>query len=289
MFYGRGSSNRNKKEAEKMTVPMNEMAWCPGCGNFLIAPVVEDSLKELGIAPKDAVIACGIGQAAKLPHYLDINYFNGLHGRSLPLAVGIKLARPELKVIAVSGDGCMYGEGGNHFLHTIRKNLDITILVHDNQVYALTKGQCSPTTEQGIKHPLAPQGNPSHPLSPLSLAINIGAPFVARGFAGDKEHLKLIIKEAISFKGTAVVDILQPCVSFNKINTFQWYKERVKKLEAPLTDRYAAMQKAEEWGAEIPIGVIYKNEELIAREIRTLFKKEVKKDSILALLAKDHK
>ena len=187
-----------------------------------------------------------------MPHYLDVNYFNGLHGRSLPLAVGIKLARPDLTVIAYSGDGCMYGEGGNHFIHTIRRRLDITILVSDNQVYGLTKGQSSPTTDLAVKNALTPEGNPNIPLNPLALAITMGAPFVARGFAGDKEHLKELIREAILFKGTAVVDILQPCVSFNKINTYAWYRERVFKLEKPLTDRYEAIRDGRPLGGEDP-------------------------------------
>jgi len=252
--------------------PKIETAWCPGCGNFAIRDVLEKVIRELPVPKNGIVLTSGIGQAAKMPHYLDVNYFNGLHGRSLPPAVGIKLARPDLTVIAYSGDGCMYGEGGNHFIQTIRRRLDITILVSENQVYGLTKGQSSPTTALAVKNDLSPGGNPNIPLNPLALAVTMGAPFVARGFAGDKEHLAALIREAILFKGTSIVDILQPCVSFNKINTYAWYRERVFKLERPLTDRYEAIRTADLWGEKIPIGVIYRNDEAPCREIREIFR-----------------
>jgi 2-oxoglutarate ferredoxin oxidoreductase subunit beta len=267
----------------------NETAWCPGCGNFGIRSAIEEILRDIPVSPQDIVFTSGIGQAAKMPQYLDVNYFNGLHGRSIPLAVGIKLARPELTVVAYSGDGCIYGEGGNHFIHTIRKNIDITILISDNKVYGLTKGQSSPTTDMGSKNTLDPQGNASIPLNPLSLAITMGAPFVARGFAGDQEHLKAVIKEAILFRGTAIVDILQPCVTFNKINTYQFYRERVYKLDTPVTDKYEALKTAEAWGEKIPIGVIYKNESIRVRETeKRLFRNPVSKEGIIGLLKTRH-
>ena len=257
-----------------------ENAWCPGCGNFPILDAVKKALERTGKAKHEIVLVSGIGQAAKLPHHVDVNVFNGLHGRSLPLAVGIKLARPDLTVVAYSGDGCMYGEGGNHFIHTIRRRLDLTILVSDNRVYALTKGQSSPTTDPDVKNPLSPEGSRNIPLNPLALAITMGAPFVARGFAGEKEHLKELIKQAILFKGTALVDILQPCVSFNKINTYQWYKERVFRLEKPLTDRYEALKTAELWGEKIPIGVIYQNESAECRRVKEIFRKRATREDI---------
>jgi 2-oxoglutarate ferredoxin oxidoreductase subunit beta len=263
-----------------MMIGKRDIAWCPGCGNFPIRIALEEALKELALPAKDVVLTSGIGQGAKMPQYLDVNYFNGLHGRSLPLAVGIKLARPELTVIAVSGDGCMYGEGGNHFLHTLRKNLDITILTTDNQVYALTKGQSSPTTDSWMKNTLDPTGNPNHPLNPVALAVALGAPFVARGFAREKDHLKEIIKEAVRFKGTAVIDVLQPCVSFNKINTYTWYGERVFKLDAPATDRYEALKIADLWGERIPIGILYRNDEIQARQAPEIFKKPVTAEAL---------
>jgi 2-oxoglutarate/2-oxoacid ferredoxin oxidoreductase subunit beta len=264
--------------------PKIETGWCPGCGNFAIRDVLERVIRELPVPKNKIVITSGIGQAAKMPHYLSVNYFNGLHGRSLPPAVGIKLARPDLTVIAYSGDGCMYGEGGNHFIQTIRKRLDITILVSENQVYGLTKGQSSPTTALAVKNDLTPGGNPNIPLNPLALAVTMGAPFVARGFAGDKEHLAALIREAVLFPGTAVVDILQPCVSFNKINTYAWYRERVFKLEAPLTDRFEAIKTADLWGEKIPIGVIYRNEETWCREVKEIFRVPLTKEDVASRL-----
>jgi 2-oxoglutarate ferredoxin oxidoreductase subunit beta len=265
-------------------IAKTDTAWCPGCGNFPIRDVLEKVLQELPVPKKNIVLTSGIGQAAKMPHYLDVNFFNGLHGRSLPLAVGIKLARPDLTVITYSGDGCNYGEGGNHFIHTIRRRLDITILTSNNQVYGLTKGQSSPTTDFFVKNDLTPQGNQNIPLNPVALAIALGAPFVARGFAGEREHLKELIKEAVLFKGTALVDILSPCVTFNKIDTYQWYKERAFKLESPLTDRYEALKMADLWGDKIPIGVIYRDEKMALREVKNIFREQLTEEDITCQL-----
>ncbi len=262
----------------------SDTAWCPGCGNFAIRDVLEKVIGELPVPRNRVVFSSGIGQAAKMPQYLDVNYFNGLHGRSLPVAVGIKVARPDLTVIAYSGDGCMYGEGGNHFIHTIRKRLDITILVSENQVYGLTKGQSSPTTPLGVKNDLSGGGNPNLPLNPVSLAIAIGAPFVARGYAGDKEHLTALLREAILFPGTAVVDILQPCVSFNKINTYAWYRERVFRTVKPHSDRCEAIRTAELWGDRIAIGVIYRNDEASQREGKKIFGVPLTREDAASLL-----
>lgn len=241
--------------------PQVEIAWCPGCGNFGILRALKEALGELGYRPQQVVLVSGIGQAAKAPHYLKANVFNGLHGRSLPVAFAIKAVRPELCVIAESGDGCMYGEGGNHLLHAIRRNPDITVLVHNNQVYGLTKGQASPTSETGFTTKAQPWGNLSRPLNPLSLAISQGASFVARAFAGDVNGLKEILKKAIAFRGFALVDILQPCVTFNRVNTYQWYQERVYYLgeEHNPYDQVAAFQRSLEWGERIPLGVFYTN------------------------------
>jgi len=238
-----------------------EIAWCPGCGNFGILQALKETLDELGYRPQDVVVVSGIGQAAKAPHYLRVNVFNGLHGRSIPVAFAIKTVRPELLVIAESGDGCMYGEGGNHLLHAIRRNPDITVLVHNNQVYGLTKGQASPTSGEGFRSKAQPWGNLSRPLNPLSLAISQGAGLVARAFAGDREGLKGILKEALSFRGFALVDILQPCVTFNPVNTYAWYRERVYYLgkDHNPEDQVAAFQKSLEWGDRIPLGVFYRN------------------------------
>ncbi|WP_338626796.1 thiamine pyrophosphate-dependent enzyme [Clostridium baratii] len=241
----------------------DENTWCPGCGNFAILASIKESLYELGLSPEKVVMVSGIGQAAKTPHYLKANVFNGLHGRALPPAQAIKIVNKNLNVIVTSGDGDAYGEGGNHFLHNIRRNVDIVQLVHDNQIYGLTKGQGSPTTTRGQKTSMQFDGTYTDPLNPLAVAISAGATFVARGFSGEKEHLKALIKKAINHKGYALIDILQPCVSFNKINTFKWYKDRVYKLDETYNpnDKFEAFKKSQEFGDDgIPIGVLYIDE-----------------------------
>ncbi len=236
--------------------------WCPGCGNFGILNAVKKALVELDIEPHRVLMVSGIGQAGKLPHYTRGNVFNSLHGRPLPVATGAKIANPELIVIAIGGDGDGYGEGGNHFIHTMRRNHDITYLVHNNQVYGLTKGQASPTSDPGFITKTTPDGAAT-PINPIALAIAAGASFVGRGFAGDVEHLVSLIKMSIRHKGFALLDILQPCVSFNHKNTYSWYRERVYKLEEANYDpgnKAAAFAKAQEWGEQIPIGVVYREE-----------------------------
>jgi 2-oxoglutarate ferredoxin oxidoreductase subunit beta len=234
-------------------------AWCPGCGNFGILEALNRALIEMEIEPHQVLLVSGIGQAGKLPHYTRGNVFNSLHGRPVPPAIGAKIANPELIVIAISGDGDAYGEGGNHFLHAARRNHDITYLVHDNQVYGLTKGQASPTSDVGFITKTTPYGAAS-PVNPIALAIVSGASFVGRGFAGDIDHLSNLIKKGITHRGFALIDILQPCVSFNRKNTFQWYRERVYNLEDEKydpSDKKAALEKALIWGEGIPIGIIY--------------------------------
>ncbi|SFM18680.1 2-oxoacid:ferredoxin oxidoreductase subunit beta [Methanolobus profundi] len=240
-----------------------ETAWCPGCGNFGILKAIKQALVNLGKEPSEVLIASGIGQSSKLPHYLKCNAFNGLHGRSLPPATGAKVANHELTVLAVTGDGDCYGEGGNHFLHTVRRNPDITMIVHDNQIYGLTKGQASPTSEVGMKTKVQTHGVFNMPLNPLSLAISLDCSFVSRGYAGNIPHLTGLIEKAIQHKGLSLVDVLQPCVSFNKLNTFKWYSERVYEMEDTgyeLDDRVKAFERSLEWGDEIPLGVFYVNE-----------------------------
>jgi 2-oxoglutarate ferredoxin oxidoreductase subunit beta len=234
-------------------------AWCPGCGDFGILRALNRALVEMEIEPHRVLMVSGIGQAGKLPHYSRGNVFNSLHGRPIPPAIGAKIANSELTVIAISGDGDAYGEGGNHFLHAARRNHDITYLVHNNQVYGLTKGQASPTSDVGFITKTTPYGAAS-PVNPLALAIVNGASFVSRGFAGDIDHLSNLIKKGVAHRGFALIDILQPGVSFNSKNTFQWYKERAYKLEDEKydpRDKRAALDKALEWGDKIPIGVIY--------------------------------
>jgi len=245
-----------------------ETAWCPGCGNFGILNALKHALVACELSPHQVLLVSGIGQAAKTPHYLKANVFNGLHGRSLPVAIGAKLANPELTVIAESGDGCMYGEGGNHFLAALRRNLDLTILAHDNRVYGLTKGQASPTSEQGFVTKAQPHGAFAPPFNPVAVAVTMGASFVARGYAGMPEHLADLIAQAITHRGTSLVDIMQPCVSFNKINTYQWYKEHCYALgeDHDPTDHGQALRIALEFGERIPLGVIYKIEKPLFEE-----------------------
>jgi len=238
-----------------------EIAWCPGCGNFNLLSALSEALTELDLKPGQVVLVSGIGQAAKAPHYVKANVFNGLHGRSLPVAFGIKTVNPHLTVIAESGDGCMYGEGGNHLIHTIRRNPDITVIVHNNQVYGLTKGQASPTSELGFASKTQPLGTISDSFHPLALAISQDASFVARGFTGDKDGLKSLLKQAIEWKGFSLVDVLQPCVTFNHTNTFGWYRSRVYPLPTQYNpeDRVQAFEKSLEWGEKIPLGVFYRH------------------------------
>lgn len=235
-----------------------EIAWCPGCGDFAILNELKTALAELSITPEQLVMVSGIGQAAKIPHYVKAHVFNGLHGRALPPATAIKACNSGLTVIAESGEGDMYGEGGNHFIHTIRRNPDITNIVHDNMVYGLTKGQASPTSRTGFVTPVQVNGVNLEPFNPLSIALGLGATFVARAFSGDTAQTVNIMKQAISHKGYALVDILQPCVSFNKVNTFKWFKDHSYYLDESYdaTDLKAAFEKAMEKG-RFPLGILY--------------------------------
>lgn len=237
-------------------------AWCPGCGNFGILKAFKEAMAELNIEPPQLTIVSGIGQAGKFPHYTSCNTFNGLHGRTLPVATGIKLANHAMTVLAVAGDGDCYGEGGNHLLHAMRRNIGVKLFVHNNQIYGLTKGQASPTSPEGMSVKNQPFGTLSESLNPLALAVALDCSFVARGFAGETANLKYLIKEAMKHKGFSLVDILQPCVTFNKINTYEWYRQRVYHLEPEYNpaDRIDAFRKALEFGDRIPLGIIYKNQ-----------------------------
>ncbi|NLX03884.1 MAG: 2-oxoacid ferredoxin oxidoreductase [Phycisphaerae bacterium] len=240
----------------------NDPAWCPGCGNFPILKVFDQVVDELGLDRKKLVLVSGIGQAAKLPHYTRANVFNGLHGRAVPAATGIKLANHQLEVVITSGDGDIYGEGGNHFIHAIRRNVGIKVFVHNNQVYALTKGQASPTSDPGFRTKVQSHGVVSDRFHPLAVAVAEDAAFVARSFAGDQAHLKAMMIEAIRCQnGFALLDILQPCVTFNRVNTYKWYRDRVRPIDDSHDpyDRARAMELALKWDPEIPIGVIYRS------------------------------
>lgn len=238
-----------------------ETAWCPGCGNFDIIATLTGVLSDLNLKPSELLLVGGIGQAAKLNQYVNANGFSGLHGRSLPAAVAAKMVNPKLTVIVNTGDGDSYGEGGNHFLHNIRRNVDITHFVHDNQIYGLTKGQTSPTSDS-CSVDRTGACNLSKPFNPLLVALAAGATFVARSFSGNKEHLARMMKAAIGHRGYALVDILQPCVSFNKVNTFGFYKEHTYELEEGYdkTNLQTAVLRSMEYGEKIPIGILYQVE-----------------------------
>lgn len=240
-----------------------ENKWCPGCGNFGILAALKDALVDLKRAPEQLLVVSGIGQAAKTPHFLKCNAFHGLHGRALPLATGAKMANHELTIVVHSGDGDCYGEGGNHFIHAIRRNVDLTVLVHNNRVYGLTKGQASPTSALGMVTPMQHRGTVSDPLNPLSMALIAGAGFVARGFSGHGKHLGGLIRAAISHRGFSLIDILQPCVSLNRVNTYEWYSERVYDLapEGYVPDDFsAALTLSHQGDDRLPLGILYRKE-----------------------------
>jgi 2-oxoglutarate ferredoxin oxidoreductase subunit beta len=246
-----------------------EKAWCPGCGNFLVLNAVKKALERTGKPKHEIVLVSGIGQAAKLPHYVDVNVFNGLHGRALPAALAIKMSNPSLTVVVTSGDGDLYGEGGNHLVHNIRRNPDISVFVHDNQVYGLTKGQPSPTSDPGWTGSLQRSGVISGPFPPLAVAIALGCGFVARALAGDVEHTAELMGQAIAHKGFALVDVLQPCVTFNKKNTLQWYGKMAYRVSGDHdpSDRQQAFRLALEWEERIPVGVLYRRERPSLEEV----------------------
>lgn len=237
--------------------------WCPGCGDFGIWMAVKNALVELQIGPDDALLIYGIGCHGNMYSWMRSYAVEGLHGRTLPIAQGVKLANHTIPVIAIAGDGDCLGEGGNHFIHAAKRNPDITVLIHDNQVYGLTTGQASPTAKDKLKTKSTPEGVTDAPVNPLTLAIVSGATFVARGFAGDITGLTKLIAKAIRHKGFSVLDILQPCVTFDRVHTYQWYREHLYQLD-PATyqpnNRLTAIEKAIEWGDKIPIGVFYRED-----------------------------
>ncbi|MFP4475817.1 MAG: 2-oxoacid:ferredoxin oxidoreductase subunit beta [Desulfatibacillaceae bacterium] len=246
-----------------------EIKWCPGCGNFKILEAMKKAFANQGLEPRDVFLVSGIGQAAKTPHFLKCNYFHTLHGRALPVATGAKIANHELNIVVNTGDGDCYGEGGNHFMHAIRRNIDLTVLAHDNKVYGLTKGQASPTSDKGMVTKVQRHGVVDEPFSPLMVALALNASFVARAFTGWTDHLAGLIEQAMSHKGFALIDIMQPCPSFNKVNTHGWYDKRVYDLAETshsVSDHEQAMRFAQEWGDRIPVGVFYKKEKLTATD-----------------------
>jgi len=236
--------------------------WCPGCGNFAQLSAISMVLANMGIEPKDAVIASGIGCSSNMPEFINTYGFHGLHGRLIPVASAIKWANPKLTVIGYGGDGDGFFEGTQHFYHAAKRNIDITYIVSDNQVFGLTTGQASPTAEMGMKTKSTPNGNIEKPLNPLDFALAAGATFVARAFSGDAKHLQEMIKLGIQHKGFSFIDVFSPCVTYNKNNSYDYFRKRVYKLENnDKTDLLGAYKLAQELGDKIPIGVLYQKEE----------------------------
>lgn len=260
----------------------SNIGWCPGCGDFLILKTLKEVLEELEFTPQNTVLVSGIGQAAKLPQYVNSNYFNGLHGRAIPVATGIKAANRELNVILVSGDGDIYGEGGNHFIHAIRRNPDITVMVCDNMVYGLTKGQASPTAYSDYVTKMQPHGVNDEPFNPISTAISQNISFVARAFCQDIMQTKELMKQAILNKGFSLLDIFQPCVTFNKINTYQWFKQNTYYMEGEFS-RVQAFEKSLEKD-KLPLGVFYKTQRVSFEEQLPFCSSELDFDKLDAVM-----
>jgi 2-oxoglutarate ferredoxin oxidoreductase subunit beta len=237
--------------------------WCPGCGNFGILRALHAALVDLGLPREEYLIVTGIGCHGKLTNYANTNGFHGIHGRVLPVATGAKLANHDLTVLGFAGDGDQFDEGLEHLPHAARRNIDVKLFTHDNKVYGLTTGQTSPTSELGYKSKTSPAGSIPLPVNPVRLALASDASFVARGWVGDVTHLKELIKAAIRHPGFAFVDILQVCVTFNRVNTYEFYRDRVYKLEDDKhdpSDYRQALIRSEEWGNRIPIGIFYQKE-----------------------------
>ena len=234
-----------------------------GCGDFGVLAAFEKALVDLQIQPHNIVTISGIGCSSKLPGYINTYGMHTLHGRALAVATGVKLANHELTVVVTGGDGDGFGIGAGHFVHTMRRNVDMTYVTMDNQIYGLTTGQASPTSMMGQKTKSTPTGVIENPLDPIALALACGATYIARGFSGDVKHMADLIANGIQHKGFAFVDALSPCVTYNKINTFDWFRQRVYKLESSghdPTNITLAWERALEWGDKIPIGLFYRAE-----------------------------
>jgi 2-oxoglutarate ferredoxin oxidoreductase subunit beta len=239
--------------------------WCPGCGDFGVLNALKCALSELGLAPHEVLTISGIGCSSNLPGYISTYGMHTLHGRALAVATGAQLGNHSLKVVVAGGDGDGFGIGGNHFLHSMRRNVDLTYIVMDNQIYGLTTGQVSPTSRKGMKTKSTPFGSVENPVNPIPMAVVCGATYVARGFSGQQKHLVSLIKGAIEHRGFALVDVFSPCVTYNKDNTHEFFKQRTQKLEEmghDPTDRNAAIEKGSQWGDVIPIGLFYRNDDV---------------------------
>lgn len=239
--------------------------WCLGCGNYGIWNSIKRAFVNLGLKNHEILIVFGIGCSGNGVNFINTNAFHALHGRSLPVATGAKLANHKLNVLAMAGDGDGVGIGGNHFIHSCRRNINITYIMHDNRTYGLTTGQTAPTSDKGYKSKSTPLGVIESPVNPIALALSSGATFISRGFSGDVKHLTYIFESAIKHNGFSFIDVLQPCVTFNRKNTYDWYRGKVYKLEDQKNykkeDIFSAFKKAKEDEEEkIPIGIFYQQE-----------------------------
>ena len=239
--------------------------WCPGCGDFSVLAAIEKTLTEMGLQPHQVVTISGIGCSSNLPGFINTYGMHTLHGRALAVATGVKMSNHELTVLVTGGDGDGFGFGGNHFLHTMRRNVDLTYIVMDNQIYGLTTGQTSPTSVVGMETKSTPEGNLENPINPIPLAMAGGATFVARGYSGKQSHLVEVLKQAIEHRGFSFVDVFSPCVTYNLDNTYKWFRPRIKFLEDEghdSTDFHAAIDRGYQWGDEIPVGVFWRRDDL---------------------------
>lgn len=250
--------------------------WCPGCGDFGVLKSLQQAAGKLGILPKDLMVVSGIGCSSNLPGFIHAYGIHSLHGRAVAVATGAHLANTDMKVVMTGGDGDGYGIGIGHFIHAMRRNLDVTYIVMDNQIYGLTTGQASPTTTRGHKTKSTPKGNAEVPLNPVAMAITAGATYVARGFSGEQKQLVELIAGGMAHKGFALIDVYSPCVTYNKINTYPWFKERVYKLEDEgfdPSDFTRSLHKAFEWGEKIPLGVLYKSEQTTYEDVEPVLQR----------------
>jgi len=241
--------------------------WCPGCGDFGVLAALKQAIVELGLQPHEVMAISGIGCSSNLPGYINAYGMHTLHGRALAVATGAQLANHDLKIVVTGGDGDGYGIGANHFLHAMRRNVDLTYVVMNNQIYGLTTGQLSPTSVKGMTTKSTPFGSVENPINPIPLAIAAGATYVARGFTGQQKQLVELIKGGIQHKGFALIDIFSPCVTYNHDNSHEFFKSRTRKLEEmghDPTDVQGAMAKGWLWGEVIPIGLFWKREDLPA-------------------------
>src|SRR5260370_1423685 len=242
-----------------------EPDWCAGCGDFGVLRALQIAFGRSGMEPKDLMIVSGMGCSSNLPGFIHCYGVHSLHGRAVAVATGIKLANHALKVVITGGDGDGYGIGLGHFVHAMRRNLDLTYIVMNNQIYGLTTGQASPTTMKEVRTKSTPEGNFELPINPIALALVAGATFVSRGFSGENKHLADLFADAIAHKGFSLVDVFSPCVTYNKINTYDYFRKRVYKLDEQSGHDAANMEQARErafeWGDKIPIGVLYREEQ----------------------------